>query len=157
MSDPTPLTERELIERQQDDIDELVAENDRLLATVDAERARASQAMWTCPDCAFSFAAEHTDPDGSYTCPCCAEAALTAERDAARADRVCWRETHNQVAAERDAADSVIRHWHKHGFVRSPDMHTWTDIDWADSSWTSAEADAIRRALDASPTEGNPE
>ena len=34
-----------------------------------------------CPDCAFSFCHIHTDADGSYSCPLCAEAALTAERD----------------------------------------------------------------------------
>jgi hypothetical protein len=24
-----------------------------------------------CPDCAFTFDAVHTDPDGSYSCPLC--------------------------------------------------------------------------------------
>jgi len=74
--------------------------------------------------------------------------ALTAQRDAARGDRVCWRETHNQVAAERDALRSVV------------DTFTdWIDTDTLTllgSRWTSAEADAIRRALDASPTEPEP-
>ncbi len=28
---------------------------------------------WICPDCAFTFSAEHTNTDGSgYTCPLCA-------------------------------------------------------------------------------------
>ena len=129
---------------------------------------RANQIMWTCPDCAFSFAAELTDPDGSYTCPCCAEAALTAERDAARADRVCWRETHNQVAAERDALAAVVRKaisahplsgadpqgrgcWFRH--FTAEDGHPSLAV----ITLSDAEHDAIRRALDASPTEGNPE
>jgi hypothetical protein len=46
--------------------------------------------LWVCPDCAFAFDAVHTDPDGGYSCPACAELvlldrlrALTDERDAA--------------------------------------------------------------------------
>ena len=138
---------------------------------------------------------------------------LAAALRAARADRVCWRETHNQVAAERDALATRVeqaeaehewlldkrlcgcgdelrgvlgatcgnclvpeRQGADHireerdalrGVVRRT-MRDWTlvsDIDgdvWS-SPWepeipvTPAEADAIRRALDASPTEGNPE
>lgn len=26
---------------------------------------------WVCPDCAFTFAAYHTDPDGTWSCPVC--------------------------------------------------------------------------------------
>lgn len=29
-----------------------------------------------CPDCAFTFDATHTDPEGGYSCPCCEEARL---------------------------------------------------------------------------------
>lgn len=91
--------------------------------------------LWTCPDCAFTFAAEHENTDGSgYSCPACAEAALTAERDALRA---------------------VVRLWHdcfvKNGspFINLPDtdMAEWDDAGWADSGWTPAEASAIRAAL----------
>jgi len=86
---------------------------------------------------------------------------LAAERDAARADRVCWRETHNQVAAERDAADSVIRYLHsgarRDGDLWVTNVGTTFGADEILDDVTSAEADAIRRALDASPTEGNPE
>jgi len=144
MSDPTPLTDDELtkaagvagyLEREPqpwwDDEHVLDAVQAavwirRLLATVDAERARREQA----------------EAEGL---------ANVRKMDDLRMAEI------KQLKAQRDAADSVIRHWHKHGFVRSPEMHTWTDIDWADSSWTAAEADAIRRALDASPTEGNPD
>lgn len=35
--------------------------------------------MWSCPDCAFTFDAIHTDRDGGYSCPVCAEARLEAE------------------------------------------------------------------------------
>ena len=37
-----------------------------------------------CPDCAFSYCHIHTDADGGYSCPLCAEAAITAERDTLR-------------------------------------------------------------------------
>jgi rubrerythrin len=38
--------------------------------------------LWTCPDCAFSFAAEHTNNDGDksgHSCPLCESARLRAE------------------------------------------------------------------------------
>src|SRR5690606_836103 len=44
---------------------------------------------------------------------------LRAERDAARADRVCWRETHNQVAAERDALRGMVRRYHAGWYIVS--------------------------------------
>lgn len=35
-----------------------------------------------CPDCAFTFDADHEDVDGGYSCPACAElAAATALRE----------------------------------------------------------------------------
>lgn len=43
--------------------------------------------LWVCPDCAFAFAAEHTDADGGYTCPACNEAKLAAELERLRAER----------------------------------------------------------------------
>ena len=55
----------------------------------------ASEAAWdqfstehcvSCPDCAFTFDSAHTDQDGGYSCPCCAEAALVARL--AEAERV---------------------------------------------------------------------
>lgn len=36
----------------------------------------------SCPDCAFTFDSGHTDADGGYSCPNCAEFALMRERDA---------------------------------------------------------------------------
>jgi len=88
-----------------------------------------------------------------------------AERDAARADRVCWRETHNQVAAERDALAVELRNLAsetakvlltvKPNLDRAyPDDPRWTP--W--TRWVEKKLDPlIRRALDASPTEGNPD
>ena len=32
--------------------------------------------MWVCPVCTFSFHIDHTDEDGGYSCPECAEAVL---------------------------------------------------------------------------------
>jgi rubrerythrin len=42
-------------------------------AEAEAERLRSRLVLWTCPDCAFTFGAEHTDPDGGHSCPLCAE------------------------------------------------------------------------------------
>jgi hypothetical protein len=53
-----------------------------------AHKALAAQpALWTCPACAFTFDACHQDdtPEGSYSCPCCAELRLQAEAAALRA------------------------------------------------------------------------
>ena len=34
-------------------------------------------AVWSCPDCAFTFDAFHTDTEtGGYSCPACAEIEL---------------------------------------------------------------------------------
>ena len=110
---------------------------------------------------------------------------LAADLAAARADRVCWRETHNQVAAERDAlaaraekadADALLHHrchtaaierWHEtcdavlnavieHGALRSV---VEVVAEWLEGSDALDDevCDLIRRALDASPTEGNPD
>ena len=40
-----------------------------LLAALSSEPA----ALWTCPECAFSFSAEHENdtPEGGYSCPVC--------------------------------------------------------------------------------------
>ena len=35
--------------------------------------------LYDCPDCAFTFGAEHTDEDGGYSCPQCLEASLRDE------------------------------------------------------------------------------
>src|SRR5690606_11995013 len=86
------------------------------------------------------------------------------QRDAARADRVCWRETHNQVAAERDALRGMVRRYHAGWYVVSasaPLRDVWCKDHYPDDGYvteelTSAEADAFRRALDASPTEAPP-
>ena len=34
---------------------------------------------WECPDCGFRMWSEHTNADGTTTCPCCAEARLDAK------------------------------------------------------------------------------
>lgn len=74
--------------------------------------------LWTCPECAFSFDATHVDESGGYSCPCCAEARLTAELAKARAegaaaayaDFIARTEDYaRRVAAVPGAAD-VLRH-----------------------------------------------
>lgn len=49
------------------------------VALLEKELDEARKGLWNCPNCAFSFAAEHTNADGSYTCPVCAEARLEKE------------------------------------------------------------------------------
>jgi len=39
------------------------------VTALEAERP----ALWECPDCAFGFDAQHTDQNGGYSCPACAE------------------------------------------------------------------------------------
>lgn len=50
--------------------------------SVPDERFRSDAGVWevqpnvscvACPSCAFTFAAEHTDPDGGYSCPNCGD------------------------------------------------------------------------------------
>lgn len=57
-------------------------------------------ALWECPDCAFSFAAEHTDTaTGEHSCPVCENARLAARIRATRpARRRLW-----SVIAAQDA------------------------------------------------------
>ena len=42
--------------------------------------------LWECPDCAFGFDAMHSDIDGTYSCPLCAETRLLAEVEKLRAE-----------------------------------------------------------------------
>jgi hypothetical protein len=51
----------------------------------EVERLRADAKTWSCPDCAFTFCAYHTNEDGSLTCPACEQQATNkqlASRDA---------------------------------------------------------------------------
>ena len=38
--------------------------------------------LWSCPECAFTFDAMHTEQDGSYSCPACAEQRLRVSLEA---------------------------------------------------------------------------
>ena len=40
----------------------------------------------SCPACAFTFDAVHSDADGGYSCPACAEVRLKAELDRLRVE-----------------------------------------------------------------------
>ena len=64
------------------------AERDALRAEVE-RLSKDLHICWTCPDCAFTFAAYHTNQDGSLTCPVCEVEMLTKQRDEANkmADR----------------------------------------------------------------------
>ena len=57
----------------------------------------------SCPECAFTFAADHQDEDGNYSCPACAEDDLDDAVTAFIAGLT-------QVARdEREARESVAR------------------------------------------------
>ena len=73
---------------------------------------------YVCPGCGFVFSAEHTDPDGGYTCPVCENERLVrelADRLYAEADVARLSPGHlhprinlkTQAAALRFAADLV--------------------------------------------------
>jgi hypothetical protein len=51
-------------------------------------RSDESRGLWSCPECAFTFDAMHTDRDGGYSCPLCGEIRAEAERDDALARAV---------------------------------------------------------------------
>lgn len=58
-----------------------------------------------CPECAFSFSAEHTDADGRLSCPVCVEARLSAALE-----RIAERRPETWEAQEaRRALDGDIR------------------------------------------------
>lgn len=44
-----------------------------------------SKKLWECPECLFGFDAMHTDHDGGYTCPACAQDRLQGALDDQRA------------------------------------------------------------------------
>lgn len=64
--------------------DQLRAQRDEaldMLAKMTDERD-SREVCWSCPDCAFTFAAGHALVDGSMLCPVCNEERLRKERDA---------------------------------------------------------------------------
>lgn len=42
-------------------------------------RGATTNALWTCPACAFTFDRAHEDESGGFSCPSCAEARLTKQ------------------------------------------------------------------------------
>ena len=60
-------------------IERLQRENTALQTQINTLTAQLETKLHTCPDCAFTFDAIHTDEGGGYSCPCCAEAGLTAQ------------------------------------------------------------------------------
>ena len=52
---------------------------DNLCSQLASLQANQAVKLWTCPDCAFSFAAEHENEGGGYSCPVCESAALEKE------------------------------------------------------------------------------
>ncbi len=79
----------------------------------------------SCPECGFTFDAFHTDPPtDSYSCPCCAEVALRAERDAALADLANARTTIEEdlVYIRRAEADLETAETNARGFSHACDL-----------------------------------
>lgn len=72
------------------------AERDKLKAELEATRQRIAaleaeaerNKLWSCPDCEFTFAAYHTNADGSMSCPVCEAERMRPVCEAA----VQWRE-----------------------------------------------------------------
>lgn len=105
MTTPKPLTEAEEEALLESAMHEHAA---RDYARVCAELEAARAALWTCPDCAFSFAAEHADADGGHSCPACAELRLAADLAAARSElEACRRERDEARDAVQAACDAT--------------------------------------------------
>ncbi len=68
-------------------------------------------ALWSCPDCAFTFDAVHTDVGGGYSCPACAESRLSAALAVLRAQRDATLAECDAAVAEYDkaAAEATTR------------------------------------------------
>jgi hypothetical protein len=91
-------------------------------------------ALWSCPDCAFTFDAMHTDPDGGYTCPACEELRLEGDLTVAiqeaqqlRAQRQAVLDLCDELIAERFSGGvGVVVHRIRHrvGAVGTPDKET---------------------------------
>lgn len=58
-----------------------------LLDEVTRLRADVAAKMWSCPDCAFTFAAYHHNADGSMSCPVCEVQRLATDLRSAQAER----------------------------------------------------------------------
>jgi len=122
MSDPTPYTDDELAEvhtrARSSEWMPFITTSRRLLATVDAERAR---------------------------------------REQAEADVLLHHRCHVEAVKRwQDTCDAVLNAVIEHGTLRSV---VEVVADWLDGSdgLNDEVCDLIRRALDASPTEGNPD
>jgi hypothetical protein len=60
--------------------------NEPVSATAEAWE-RSTELCVSCPLCAFTFDSAHTDADGGYSCPVCAEVALAAALERAERER----------------------------------------------------------------------
>ena len=58
---------------------ELAIASSESLAEARSDLKASQEALWTCPDCAFSYDARHALPDGTFNCPVCGEARLEAD------------------------------------------------------------------------------
>ena len=67
----------------------------------------------SCPKCAFTFDADHTDQDGGYSCPCCCAEArveeLKRDRDAALADSHGWRDDRDRALSRVTQLENRVK------------------------------------------------
>jgi predicted RNA-binding Zn-ribbon protein involved in translation (DUF1610 family) len=96
---------------------------EEVFAELDATRARlsaveAASKLWECDKCGFKMSAEHSDPDGTYSCPNCDERLEKLEAELAKVRPVveaakAWAVNHNAGddvgtdAEEHALADAV--------------------------------------------------
>ena len=62
----------------------------------------------SCPNCAFTFDSTHTDQDGGYSCPLCAEIHLEARLAEVERLRAKTSTQLTQVCSERDRAEARV-------------------------------------------------
>lgn len=84
-----------VLEASGKEIERLQSENEQL---------RDDAKTWSCPDCAFTFCAYHTNEDGSLTCPLCELMAANRELESARAAWNIWQAETERLREERREA-----------------------------------------------------
>jgi hypothetical protein len=71
--------------------------------------------LWECPNCAFGFDALHTQEDGTYSCPVCAEQRLLT--------------AHRQIIHSLNDARQICRLIQAHAVVNHPGFDGETDYE----------------------------
>ncbi len=89
--------------------EEIIAQQHDRIAEIQRKLANVPQ-LWSCPDCGFSFDAEHINSDGSgYSCPDCAEARLKKRLATLEAERAALVEELQRSSIEQGTM--TLREW----------------------------------------------